>query len=76
MVPDRDLVHCPISARATGGHVGCFSVPDWQDPARRAELWTGIQGSLAALAADARTAGSSTWSSRTWPSRVSLRPWP
>ena len=45
------------SAQATGGHVGCFSVPDWQDPARRAELWTGLQGSLAALAADARTAG-------------------
>jgi sugar phosphate isomerase/epimerase len=45
------------SARATGGHVGCFSVLDWQSPARRAELWTGMQGSLAALAADARTAG-------------------
>jgi D-erythrulose 1-phosphate 3-epimerase len=45
------------SAKATGGHVGCFSVPDWQHPARRAELWTGLQNSLAALAADARTAG-------------------
>ena len=45
------------SARATGGHVGCFSFPDWQDPARRAELWTSLQGSLAALAADARAAG-------------------
>ena len=45
------------SARATGGHVGCFSVPDWQDAARRAELWTGLQESLAGLAADARTAG-------------------
>jgi len=45
------------SARATGGHVGCFSVPDWQDAARRAELWTGLQGSLAALAGDARIAG-------------------
>lgn len=45
------------SVQATGGHVGCFSVPDWQNPARRAELWTGLQGSLAALAADARTAG-------------------
>jgi len=45
------------SAQATGGHVGCFSVPDWQNPARRAELWTGLQGSLGALAADARRAG-------------------
>ena len=45
------------SAQATGGHVGCFSVPDWQNPARRAELWSGLQGSLAALAADARARG-------------------
>jgi len=44
-------------ARATGGHVGCFSVPDWHDPARRAELWAGLQASLGRLAVDARAAG-------------------
>lgn len=44
------------SARATGGHVGCFSVADWHDPARRAERWAGLQAALAALAADARKA--------------------
>jgi sugar phosphate isomerase/epimerase len=44
-------------ARATGGHVGCLSVPDWHEPARRTERWTGLQAALAGLAADARTAG-------------------
>ena len=43
--------------RATGGHVGCFSVPDWRDPGRRSELWEGLQRSLAELATDARSAG-------------------
>jgi hypothetical protein len=46
-----------VGARATGGHVGCFSVPDWQDRARRAELWSGLQGALGRLATDARSAG-------------------
>jgi hypothetical protein len=46
-----------IGGRATGGHVGCFSVPDWHDPARRKELWQGLGASLAELAADARAAG-------------------
>lgn len=45
------------AAVATGGHVGCFSVPDWRDAARRSELWAGLEGSLGELAADARTAG-------------------
>jgi D-erythrulose 1-phosphate 3-epimerase len=46
-----------VGGRATGGHIGCFSVPDWRDPGRRSELWTGLQRSLADLAADARSAG-------------------
>ena len=43
--------------RATGGHVGAFSVADWTDPERRARLWSGLQRTLAGLAARARTAG-------------------
>ena len=46
-----------VGGRATGGHVGCYSVPDWRDPARRAALWEGLRSSLAELAADAREAG-------------------
>jgi sugar phosphate isomerase/epimerase len=46
-----------VGGRATGGHVGCFSVPDWLDPARRAELWSGLQAALSRLATDAHTAG-------------------
>ena len=46
-----------IGGRATGGHVGCFSVPDWRDPSRRAELWDALRASLAELASDAKGAG-------------------
>ena len=46
-----------VGGRAAGGHVGCFSVADWRDPARRATLWEGLQASLAELAAEARSAG-------------------
>jgi sugar phosphate isomerase/epimerase len=46
-----------VGGHATGGHVGCFSVPDWRDPARRAVLWEGQQAALAELAAEARVAG-------------------
>jgi D-erythrulose 1-phosphate 3-epimerase len=42
---------------AAGGHVGCFSVPDWRHPSRRSELWHGLRGSLAELATDAHDAG-------------------
>lgn len=42
---------------ATGGHVGAFSVPDWEDRERRAELWREIQGSLETLSGEARRAG-------------------
>jgi len=50
-----------LAARAgaggAGGHVGAMSVPDWADEARRAERWSGLQESLADLAAAARSAG-------------------
>ena len=46
-----------VGARATGGHVGCFSVPDWRDPQRRNNLWDGLRGALGELATDARGAG-------------------
>ncbi len=42
---------------ATGGHVGAFSVPDWTDRERRAELWSGLQRTLDGLARRARSAG-------------------
>jgi D-erythrulose 1-phosphate 3-epimerase len=34
-----------------------MSVPDWSDPARRAQRWAGLQRSLAEIAAAARAAG-------------------
>ena len=46
-----------VGARGAGGHVGTMSVPDWADEARRAERWAGLQHSLAAIAAAARSAG-------------------
>jgi sugar phosphate isomerase/epimerase len=46
-----------VGGRATGGHIGCFSVPDWRDLDRRSELWSGLQRSLAELATNARKAG-------------------
>jgi sugar phosphate isomerase/epimerase len=46
-----------VGGRATGGHVGCFSVPDWRDPARRAELWSALRASLSVLASEAGAAG-------------------
>jgi sugar phosphate isomerase/epimerase len=46
-----------VGARGAGGHVGAMSVPDWADQARRAERWSGLQRSLAEIAAAARSAG-------------------
>ncbi len=46
-----------IGGHATGGHIGCFSVPDWRDPARRAVLWDGLRAALVELATEARTFG-------------------
>jgi sugar phosphate isomerase/epimerase len=46
-----------LGGRATGGHVGALSVPDWIDPARREKRWSGLQESLADLAGRAGAAG-------------------
>jgi sugar phosphate isomerase/epimerase len=46
-----------VGARGAGGHVGAMSVPDWGDPARRAERWSGLQAAMAGIAAAARSAG-------------------
>ena len=46
-----------LGARGTGGHVGAMSVPDWSDPDRRAERWSGLQRGLAELTGRAREAG-------------------
>ncbi len=46
-----------LGARGTGGHVGAMSVPDWSDPVRRAERWSGLREALAELSGHAREAG-------------------
>jgi sugar phosphate isomerase/epimerase len=46
-----------LGARATGGHVGAMSVPDWSDPVQRAARWSGLQQELAGLTRHARAAG-------------------
>jgi len=43
--------------RATGGHVGAFSVADWTDTQARRERWADLRDSLDRLAREARTAG-------------------
>jgi D-erythrulose 1-phosphate 3-epimerase len=48
-----------LGARGTGGHVGAFSVADWNDPQRRVDAWHGLEASLGALARAARVAGQS-----------------
>ncbi|HEX6654731.1 MAG TPA: TIM barrel protein [Candidatus Limnocylindria bacterium] len=46
-----------VDAKATGGHVGCFSVNDWRDAQRHTELWAELRASLARLAEAAAAAG-------------------
>jgi D-erythrulose 1-phosphate 3-epimerase len=46
-----------LGATAVGGHVGAMSVPDWSDPARRAQRWAGLRDHLAELAAYAHQCG-------------------
>lgn len=43
--------------RATGGHVGAFSIADFADPAARSVRWNELRASLDRLAGVARTAG-------------------
>ena len=43
--------------RAAGGHVGAFSVADWRDGARRAQLWEELRADLGELAAHAGERG-------------------
>ena len=49
-----------IGARITGGHVGAFSVQDWNDPAARTERWSDLKRSVATLAATAAAYGLET----------------
>jgi sugar phosphate isomerase/epimerase len=46
-----------LGARGTGGHIGAFSVTDFRNPARRAELELLLEESLAELARFARELG-------------------
>jgi D-erythrulose 1-phosphate 3-epimerase len=47
-------------ARSTGGHIGAFSVEDYRDRARQAQLWDELRESLAELAGYARDRGLSS----------------
>ena len=46
-----------VGAVATGGHVGAFSVPDWNDATSRHRRWTVLRAELATLAGEARRSG-------------------
>lgn len=46
-----------VGGRATGGHVGAYSVRDWTDPGRRASLHADLRASLTRLSRRARRAG-------------------
>lgn len=46
-----------LGARATGGHVGAMSVPDWEVPERREERWDGMKRDMETIAAYAGAAG-------------------
>jgi D-erythrulose 1-phosphate 3-epimerase len=46
-----------VGARATGGHVGAFTVTDWRDDRRRMERWDNLRAGLDRLAVAAREAG-------------------
>ena len=46
-----------LGARATGGHVGSMSTPEWSDAATRAERWAGLKQDLREVAVHAREAG-------------------
>ena len=46
-----------VGAVATGGHVGAFSVTEWNEPKLRADRWAGLQGALRDLTAHAHDRG-------------------
>jgi len=46
-----------VGARATGGHVGAFSVGEWQNAGLKADRWTGLRTSLDRLSSNARNRG-------------------
>ena len=46
-----------IGAQITGGHLGAFSVHDWNDAVAHADRWSDLKQSLAGLAAIASEAG-------------------
>jgi sugar phosphate isomerase/epimerase len=46
-----------VGGRATGGHVGAFSVSDWRDPKRRREREQGLVAALQRIAGEARSTG-------------------
>jgi sugar phosphate isomerase/epimerase len=46
-----------LGARATGGHVGAMSVPDWSDPERRAQRWDGLKHDLKVISGYASSVG-------------------
>jgi len=46
-----------LGVKGTGGHVGAMSVPDWSEPGRRAERWSGLRADLAEISGRAREAG-------------------
>jgi sugar phosphate isomerase/epimerase len=46
-----------IGAAATGGHIGAFSVRDWNQPETRTERWEDLRAALDELASDARAHG-------------------
>jgi sugar phosphate isomerase/epimerase len=50
-------VTASMGARATGGHIGAYSVPDWRDADRRALLDGELRAALRYLAARARARG-------------------
>ncbi len=50
-------ISAELRVRATGGHIGSMSVPEWSDRALRAQRWAGLKTYLSALAARARDAG-------------------
>ncbi len=46
-----------LGARSAGGHVGAFSVTDWEDAGRRDRLWQGLRDDLRELAGAAAELG-------------------